>query len=69
MASVAQRQAQPAQPSTSQTAAPTQTHTETSAPAILRLRGAHSNGRSVQWRSDVVDNEGLGRKKSKDQKA
>ncbi|KAK2070861.1 hypothetical protein P8C59_005323 [Phyllachora maydis] len=34
--------------------------------AILRLRGAHpSRGRSVQWREDVVDNEGLGRKKSK----
>ncbi|KAK3397200.1 type 1 phosphatases regulator ypi-1 [Sordaria brevicollis] len=65
MASIAHRQAQPAQPSASQTAASTQTQTETSAPAILRLRGAHSNGRSVQWRSDVVDNEGLGRKKSK----
>lgn len=33
---------------------------------ILRLRGAHSPGaRSVRWASDVVDNEGLGKKSSK----
>ncbi|KAF4450971.1 hypothetical protein F53441_5962 [Fusarium austroafricanum] len=57
------------------TPAPSQTQTETQAqtpetreqaPQILRLRGAHtSNGRSVQWAEDVVDNEGLGRKSSK----
>ncbi|KAK0706704.1 phosphatase inhibitor-domain-containing protein [Lasiosphaeria miniovina] len=46
--------------------APTQQQTGTQTQAILRLRGAHtSTGRSVQWREDVVDNEGLGRKKSK----
>lgn len=32
----------------------------------LRLRGAHTTSqRTVQWANDVVDNEGLGRKKSK----
>lgn len=57
--------------------APSQTQTEpatkapepeasTSAPRVLRLRGANqSNGRAVQWAEDVVDNEGLGRKSSK----
>ncbi|KAL7944390.1 phosphatase inhibitor domain-containing protein [Trichoderma barbatum] len=40
--------------------------TENSPRVILRLRGGHtSNGRSVQWADDVVDNEGLGRKTSK----
>lgn len=35
-------------------------------PAVLRLRGAYDgNDRSVQWAEDVVDNEGLNRKKSK----
>lgn len=34
--------------------------------AILRLRGAHDpSQRRIQWAEDVVDNEGLGRKKSK----
>ncbi|KAH6610204.1 hypothetical protein Trco_000224 [Trichoderma cornu-damae] len=54
------------------TATQTTTHTtrlETveSAPRVLRLRGGGntSNGRSVQWAEDVVDNEGLGRKSSK----
>ncbi|RFU80968.1 phosphatase inhibitor [Trichoderma arundinaceum] len=53
------------------TASQTTTHTtrpETaeSAPRVLRLRGGNtSNGRSVQWAEDVVDNEGLGRKSSK----
>ncbi|KFA66663.1 hypothetical protein S40285_03030 [Stachybotrys chlorohalonatus IBT 40285] len=44
----------------------------TRSPRVLRLRGQHaqhsqdtSNGRSVQWADDVVDNEGLGRKSSK----
>ncbi len=37
-----------------------------SAPAILRLRGAHPpSAHRVQWAEDVVDNEGLGRKSSK----
>lgn len=65
MAPPPQRQAVP---STSQTQPTTQTQTQpqTQTTAILRLRGAHeSTGRSVQWREDVVDNEGLGRKKSK----
>ncbi|KAI6780393.1 phosphatase inhibitor [Emericellopsis cladophorae] len=56
---------------------PSQTQTTTEAPPIplstheqpqrvLRLRGArNTNGRSVQWAEDVVDNEGLGRKSSK----
>ncbi|CAK7273109.1 Type 1 phosphatases regulator ypi1 [Sporothrix epigloea] len=33
--------------------------------AILRLRGAQRSDRSVQWAENVVDNEGLNRKKSK----
>lgn len=33
--------------------------------AILRLRGAQRNDRTVQWAENVVDNEGLNRKKSK----
>jgi protein phosphatase 1 regulatory subunit 11 len=54
-------------PSQTQTETPAQTpETREQAPQILRLRGAHaSNGRSVQWAEDVVDNEGLGRKSSK----
>ncbi|KAL2160253.1 hypothetical protein VTH06DRAFT_1426 [Thermothelomyces fergusii] len=49
-----------------QTAESTNQQTQTQPQAILRLRGAHApTRRSVQWRSDVVDNEGLGRKKSK----
>ncbi|KAL2112481.1 hypothetical protein VUR80DRAFT_7478 [Thermomyces stellatus] len=32
---------------------------------ILRLRGAHTSRRRVQWTEDVVDNEKLNRKKSK----
>ncbi|CAP70585.1 uncharacterized protein PODANS_3_6490 [Podospora anserina S mat+] len=41
--------------------------TSTSPPqAILRLRGAHApSSRTVQWSEDVIDNEGLNRKKSK----
>ncbi|ROT43398.1 hypothetical protein SODALDRAFT_327598 [Sodiomyces alkalinus F11] len=35
-------------------------------PPTLRLRGAHTpSQRTVQWAEDVVDNEGLGRKRSK----
>ena len=32
---------------------------------VLRLRGARRRGPRVAWTEDVVDNEGLGRKKSK----
>lgn len=63
------------QQQTQTTAAPTTgsqtiTHPATQPPppqsAILRLRGAAlSDGRSVQWSEDTIDNEGLGRKKSK----
>ncbi|MBE3048072.1 hypothetical protein IMZ48_37305 [Candidatus Bathyarchaeota archaeon] len=52
----------------------TQTQTQTVTPPeqagappapILRLRGAHTSRRRVQWTEDVVDNEKLNRKKSK----
>ncbi|KAL2170025.1 hypothetical protein VTG60DRAFT_5365 [Thermothelomyces hinnuleus] len=59
---------QPSQSNLSQTQTTQSTNqqTQTQPQAILRLRGAHApTRRSVQWRSDVVDNEGLGRKKSK----
>ncbi|KAL2260999.1 hypothetical protein VTK26DRAFT_4812 [Humicola hyalothermophila] len=72
MASLAQRtQQQQPQPTSNQsqtitTAAPTAEQTQTRTQPVLRLRGAHNpTGRTVRWRSDVVDNEGLGRKKSK----
>lgn len=58
----------------------TATQTDTSAP-VLRLRGASTSGegsadinaraavagrgRRIQWAEDVVDNEGMGKKKSK----
>lgn len=56
-----------------QTEAPTGSGTQTgteapapAAPAILRLRGAHPpSDHRVQWAESVVDNEGLGRKRSK----
>ncbi|KAK6499185.1 Type 1 phosphatases regulator ypi1 [Arthrobotrys conoides] len=32
---------------------------------VLRLRGAHAERRRVTWTEEVVDNEGLGRKKTK----
>jgi len=32
---------------------------------VLRLRGASSNDRKVKWDDDVIDNETLGKKKSK----
>ncbi|KZV67335.1 hypothetical protein PENSPDRAFT_688235 [Peniophora sp. CONT] len=32
---------------------------------VLRLRGARQPGPRVQWTEDVVDNEGMGKKKSK----
>ncbi|KAK4141269.1 phosphatase inhibitor-domain-containing protein [Dichotomopilus funicola] len=62
------RQQQAPRPAPSQTETTSSTSPQTHAPpqAILRLRGAHApTRRSVQWSSDVVDNEGLGRKKSK----
>ncbi|KAM0427304.1 hypothetical protein ACHAPT_007739 [Fusarium lateritium] len=61
-----QQQNQAPAPSQTQTETPKEPETSEQAPRILRLRGAHSsNGRSVQWAEDVVDNEGLGRKSSK----
>jgi protein phosphatase 1 regulatory subunit 11 len=69
MTSVAASSSQSQSQRQRQTATQTTTQTLTQAPpqAILRLRGAHNpnNRRSVQWSEDVVDNEGLGRKKSK----
>lgn len=64
---MSQRQQQRSAPAPSQTQTENPTpETREQAPQILRLRGAHtSNGRSVQWAEDVVDNEGLGRKSSK----
>lgn len=45
------------------TSAPTRIQTQQ---PVLRLRGAPDrNERRIQWAEDVVDNEGLGRKKSK----
>lgn len=47
---------------------PTQTITAApSATLVLRLRGSHDPAvrRRIQWAEDVIDNEGLGRKKSK----
>ncbi|TQV97648.1 hypothetical protein V2A60_006612 [Cordyceps javanica] len=61
-----QRNAPTASASQTTTVATTSQNITDSAPRILRLRGRHnSNGRSVQWADDVVDNEGLGRKSSK----
>ncbi|KAK6336056.1 Type 1 phosphatases regulator ypi1 [Orbilia blumenaviensis] len=36
-----------------------------SSDGVLRLRGAHPERRRVTWTEEVVDNEGLGRKKTK----
>ena len=53
-------------PAPSTTATATQTQTST---PVLRLRATGSpdsaNSRRIQWAEDVVDNEGLGRKRSK----
>ncbi|KAL2019417.1 hypothetical protein VTK56DRAFT_9622 [Thermocarpiscus australiensis] len=72
MASLSQQtRQQPAEPAPSQTETittlpSTASQTQVQRSAILRLRGAHApTRRSVQWRSDVVDNEGLNKKKSK----
>ncbi|KAH8159102.1 hypothetical protein CIB48_g9145 [Xylaria polymorpha] len=58
-----QVQAQPSSGSATQTQSTTP---QSPAPRILRLRGAHPpSANRVQWAEGVVDNEGLGRKKSK----
>ncbi|KAG6208575.1 hypothetical protein E4U35_008270 [Claviceps purpurea] len=71
-----QTQTQTQSQTRTQTQTQTQTHAQTpqsssshaaSPPRTLRLRGEHPpRGRSVQWSEDVVDNEGLGRKSSKE---
>jgi protein phosphatase 1 regulatory subunit 11 len=67
MVSLAQQQApQPTAGSQTQTEQPSRKREPGQPQAILRLRGAHNpSDRSVTWSDDVVDNEGLGRKKSK----
>ncbi|PVH89260.1 hypothetical protein DL98DRAFT_508367 [Cadophora sp. DSE1049] len=66
----ASQQTQVLQP-TPQTSSTTRTQTQTQTQAVLHLRGAPLNSergstrRRIQWAEDVVDNEGLGRKKSK----
>lgn len=63
-------QTQHTQPTPS-TATSTVTTPRTASPAprepdgTLRLRGGPVEERRVQWGEDVIDNEGLGRKKSK----
>ncbi|KAL7278926.1 hypothetical protein ACG7TL_006757 [Trametes sanguinea] len=42
-----------------------QSEAESSTVGTLRLRGAPRNRQRVVWREDVVDNEGAGKKKSK----
>lgn len=60
-----QTQVQAEAPTGSRTQTGTQAPAST-APAILRLRGAHpASDHRVQWAESVVDNEGLGRKRSK----
>ena len=64
-----QRRPPPSQTQTVPAASGSQTTTQAEAqpaPAVLRLRGAHTaSDRSVRWAEDVVNNEGLGRKSSK----
>ncbi|KAI0861447.1 phosphatase inhibitor-domain-containing protein [Xylaria cubensis] len=66
-----QREQTPSSGTQTQIQAPSTTQTELTAsaqppPRILRLRGAHPpSANRVQWADDVVDNEGMGRKKSK----
>src|SRR3569833_1836997 len=60
-----QQSSQPSQTGTTQVETTPATQSESHTP-VLRLRGAHArDGRSVRWTADVVNNEGLGRKKSK----
>ncbi|RVD80273.1 uncharacterized protein DFL_008174 [Arthrobotrys flagrans] len=53
------------QPSSSTTITTEQVPLAGSSDGILRLRGAHAERRRVTWTEEVVDNEGLGRKKTK----
>lgn len=47
-------------------AATIQTSTNSRSPdGTLRLRGASVEDRRVRWGADVIDNEGMGKKKSK----
>lgn len=65
MSSQPRPQTRPAAPAT-QTQTVTTPEESPAPPApILRLRGAHTSRRRVQWTEDVVDNEKLNRKKSK----
>ncbi|KAH8687767.1 hypothetical protein BGZ60DRAFT_394415 [Tricladium varicosporioides] len=56
-----------AQTSTTSLSSETPITTTTSTQPVLHLRGAGREARRtrIQWAEDVVDNEGLGRKKSK----
>jgi protein phosphatase 1 regulatory subunit 11 len=67
MASLAPQQLpQPTPTQTETTAPPIEQQAQTQTQAILRLRGARApSSRKVKWREDVVDNEGLNKKKSK----
>ncbi|CAK9781147.1 unnamed protein product [Cutaneotrichosporon oleaginosum] len=50
------------------TGSPPTSRSETpSSVGVLRLRGAPARRQHVMWTSDTVDNEGLGKKKSKSQ--
>ncbi|KAH8590321.1 phosphatase inhibitor-domain-containing protein [Bisporella sp. PMI_857] len=69
VASPRRREPQSRNPRNTSTPSATVTLTQTTAP-VLRLRGApleegEGSERHVQWAEDVVNNEGLGRKKSK----
>lgn len=64
MASQPRPQTRPAPATQTQTVATPEEAPAPTAP-ILRLRGAHTSRRRVQWTEDVVDNEKLNRKKSK----
>jgi len=64
------RESGPALPSATQTevnpSAPTAIHRPIRIPdGTLRLRGASVENRRVRWGDDVIDNEGMGKKKSK----
>ncbi|KAG9236223.1 phosphatase inhibitor-domain-containing protein [Amylocarpus encephaloides] len=56
------------QPTSSQTQTQSLNTPSATIQPVLHLRGVHSEGRNrpkIKWAEDVVDNEGLGRKKSK----
>ncbi|KAK3304506.1 phosphatase inhibitor-domain-containing protein [Chaetomium strumarium] len=67
MASLTPQQLPQPAPTRTETATPsTAQQTQTQPQAILRLRGARApSSRKVKWREDVIDNEGLNKKKSK----